>query len=58
MTLRWRSQLRLSIALTAKKAWPGMERDIKYFVDHGKGKKIYFSEVRRTAAPFVVLVES
>ncbi|RDX50087.1 glycoside hydrolase family 17 protein [Polyporus arcularius HHB13444] len=31
-------------ASTAKKAWPGMERDIKYFVDHGKGKKIYFSE--------------
>ncbi|KAI0695960.1 hypothetical protein C8T65DRAFT_698546 [Cerioporus squamosus] len=31
-------------ASTAQKAWPIVERDLKYFTDHGKGKKMYFDE--------------
>ncbi|KXN85317.1 hypothetical protein AN958_11417 [Leucoagaricus sp. SymC.cos] len=31
-------------ASTAKKAWPIVLKDLQYFIDHGKGKKMYFDE--------------
>ncbi|KAI0790648.1 glycoside hydrolase superfamily [Abortiporus biennis] len=31
-------------ASTGSAAWPIIERDLKWFIDHGKGKKMYFDE--------------
>ncbi|KAJ8462146.1 hypothetical protein ONZ45_g18041 [Pleurotus djamor] len=31
-------------ASTAKNAWPLVQTDLQWFIDHGKGKKMYFDE--------------
>jgi len=31
-------------ASTGKKAWPLVQRDLQWFIDHGNGKKLYFSQ--------------
>ena len=34
----------------ADQAWPLVQRDLQWFIDHGNGKKMYFDEVRRPLA--------
>ena len=34
----------------ADQAWPLVQRDLQWFIDHGNGKKMYFDEVRRPPA--------
>jgi hypothetical protein len=38
---------------TAKKAWPIVLTDLNWFTNHGKGKKIYFSQVWCASHPWV-----
>jgi len=32
--------------ITGDKAWPLVLNDLNWFIEHGKGKKMYFDEVR------------
>lgn len=36
-------------AFLAKNAWPLVQTDLQWFIDHGKGKKMYFDEVGRSS---------
>jgi len=32
--------------ITGDKAWPLVQKDLNWFIEHGRGKKMYFDEVR------------
>lgn len=41
-----RVALLLRPQITGDKAWPLVQKDLNWFIEHGKGKKMYFDEVR------------
>lgn len=42
------------ILATGAASWPIVQRDLQWFVDHGKGKKMYFDEVSTSIVPYGV----
>jgi hypothetical protein len=39
----------LTLAYIGDQAWPLVLNDVDWFIAHGKGKKMYFDEVRFTS---------